>query len=149
MIEDPIYQTAFIKEMIRQLRALDQHGLWDGLPNEALFEPLLLTQERKAEIPLIGNPDTKTIARLQAFYNAIAVLIEQECGRMATALITLNDEGFGRALIIVGKLVAVDKTLRDAHRFGFASLSKMKTEADALLAVALERIGTYPEVAGL
>ena len=49
----------------------------------------------------------------------------------------------------MGKLVVVDKTLRDVHRFGFDSLSKMKDEADKLLAVALERIGKYSDVAGL
>ena len=47
------------------------------------------------------------------------------------------------------KLVVLDRTLRDAHRFGFESLSKMKHEADKYLAVALEIIGKYPEVAGL
>ncbi|MCE1172600.1 MAG: NifX-associated nitrogen fixation protein, partial [Azovibrio sp.] len=61
----------------------------------------------------------------------------------------LTHEGFGRALITVGKLVVIDKTLRDVHRFGFPSLSKMKDEADKLLGVALERVGMYPEVAGL
>lgn len=147
--EDPIYQTDFIQEMIRQVRALDRYGTWEGQPADKLLEPFILTKERRAEIPLIGDPDAKTLARLNAFYNAIAVLIEKECGLMATPIIQISPEGFGRALIIVGKLVAVDKTLRDVHRFGFESLSKMKTEADKLLAVALERIGAYPEVAGL
>ncbi|QIK38577.1 NifX-associated nitrogen fixation protein [Caldichromatium japonicum] len=146
---DPIYQTDFVKEMIRQLRALDSYGTYDGQPGEKLIEPLLLTPERKAQIPLVGDPDEETVARVKAFYNAIATLIEKECGLMAVPIINLTHEGFGRALIIVGKLVALDKTLRDVHRFGFESLSKMKTEADKLLAVALERIGAYPEVAGL
>jgi hypothetical protein len=35
------------------------------------------------------------------------------------------------------------------HRFSFDSLSKMKDEADKFLAVALEIVGKYPEVAGL
>jgi len=35
------------------------------------------------------------------------------------------------------------------HRFGFASLSKMKDEADKILSVAIERIGQHPAVAGL
>ncbi len=146
---DPIYETDFIKEMIRQMRALDSYGVYDGQPGEKLLEPLILTKERKAEIPVIGDPDEETIARVKAFYNAIAVMIEKECGLMAAPVINLTHEGFGRVLIIVGKLVALDKTLRDVHRFGFESLSKMKTEADKLLSVALERVGAYPEVAGL
>lgn len=146
---DPIYDTDFIKEMIRQMRALDSYGTYDGQPGEKLLEPLILTRERKAAIPIVGDPDEETVARVKAFYNAIAVLIEKECGLMAVPVINLTHEGFGRVLIIVGKLVALDKTLRDVHRFGFDSLSKMKTEGDKLLSVALERVGSYPEVAGL
>ena len=39
--------------------------------------------------------------------------------------------------------------LRDVHRFAFESLSKMKTEADKHLAVALGIISRFPEVAGM
>lgn len=146
---DPLYETDFIKEMIRQMRALDSYGTYDGQPGEKLLDPLILTKERKAEIPIVGDPDEETISRVKAFYNAIATLVEKECGLMAVPFINLTHEGFGRVLIIVGKLVALDKTLRDVHRFGFDSLSKMKTEGDKLLSVAIERVGAYPEVAGL
>ncbi len=146
---DPIYDTDFIKEMLRQLRALDSYGTWDGKPGAEILAPLGLTKERKAEIPLIGDPDEETLARVKAFYNAIAVLIEKECGKMAVPLVHLTHEGFGRVLITVGKLVALDRTLRDVHRFGFESLSRMKTEADKVLAVALELVGKYPDVAGM
>jgi len=146
---DPILGTDFLKEMLRQMRALDTYGSYSGWPPEKILDPFVLTKERKAEIPLIGDPDEEIIARVKAFYNAIAVLIEKECNLLAVPLVHLTHEGFGRALITVGKLVAVDKTLRDVHRFGFDSLSKMKTEADKLLSVAIERIGKYGDVAGL
>jgi probable nitrogen fixation protein len=148
-MSDPVLTTDFLKEMLRQMRALDTYGSYAGWAPEKILDPFVLTKERKAGIPIIGDPDEETLARVKAFYNAIAVLIEKECGLMAVSLVHLTHEGFGRVLIIVGKLVALDKTLRDAHRFGFESLSKMKTEADKLLAVALERVGAYPEVAGL
>ena len=146
---DPILKTDFVKEMLRQIRALDSYGQYDGQPPESLLSPLILTCERKAQIPLVGDPDEITVAYLKAFYNAIAVLIEKECGLMAVSLIHLSHEGFGRVLITVGKLVVLDRTLRDVHRFGFASLSKMKDEADKYLSVAIGIIGQFPEVAGL
>ncbi|MQY52196.1 NifX-associated nitrogen fixation protein [Rhodocyclus tenuis] len=146
---DPILDTDFIKEMIRQMRALDSYGTYDGQPVEKLLEPLILTRERKAQIPLIGDPDEQTVASLKAFYNAIATLIEKECGLMAVPLVHLSHEGFGRALITVGKLVVSDRTLRDVHRFGFESLSKMKTEADKILAVALSVVSEHADVAGM
>jgi probable nitrogen fixation protein len=50
-------------------------------------------------------------------------------------------------IISVGKLIVMDRTLRDVHRFGFKSASKMKDEADKLLSVALQIISDYPEAA--
>jgi len=146
---DPIFETDFIKEMSRQMRALDTYGTYAGYSVEKLLDPFVLTKERKSGIPIVGDPDEETLSRVKAFYNAIAVLIEKECKQLAVPLIHLTHEGFGRALITVGQLVAIDKTLRDVHRFGFPSLSKMKDEADKLLSIALERIGKHPEVAGM
>lgn len=149
MSADPIFETDFVKEMSRQMRALDTYGTYTGWTVEKILDPYIMTKERKATIPMIGDPDGETISRVKAFYNAIAVLIEKECKLLAVPLVHLSHEGFGRAIITVGKLVAVEKTLRDVHRFGFPSLSKMKDDADKLLGIALERIGQYPAVAGL
>ena len=114
---DPIFETDFVKEM----RALDTYGTYQGWTVEKILDPYVLTKERKANIPMIGDPDDETISRVKAYYNAIAVLIEKECKLLAVPLVHLTHEGFGRAIITVGKLVAVEKTLRDVHRFGFPS----------------------------
>ena len=147
--EDPILESAFAKEMVRQMRAIDTYGTYDNWPVEKILAPFVLTKEQKREIPVIGDPDEIILSRVKAFYNAISALIEQECGLMAIPMINLTHEGFGRAVITVGKLVVMDKTLRDVHRFSFSSLSKMKDEADKLLSVALEIIGQHPKVAGM
>jgi probable nitrogen fixation protein len=146
---DPLYETDFIREMTRQMRALDTYGAWDGKPVEEILDPFVLTRERKAQIPLVGDPDDTTLARVRAFYNAIAVLVEKECGQMAVPLVHLSHEGFGRVIVTVGKLVVIDRALRDVHRFGFESLSKMKTDADSLLALATGLVGRHADVAGL
>ena len=147
--DDPILDSDFVNEMVRQMRAIDSYGKYDDWPVNKILDPFVLTKERKREIPVIGDPDEITIARLKAFYNAIAAMIEKECGLMAVPMLNLSHEGFGRVIITVGKLVVMDKTLRDVHRFGFPSLSKMKDEADKLLSVALEIIGLHSEVAGM
>jgi len=146
---DPIFESDFIKEMVKQMRAIDAYGVYEGWSPAKILEPFVLTKERKREIPVIGDPDEETMARVKAFYNAISSLTEADCGKMAVPMINLSHEGFGRAIITVGKLVVVDKTLRDVHRFGFASLSKMKDEADKLLSVAIELVGEHSQVAGL
>ena len=148
-VQDPLLTSDFAIEMVRQMRAVDSYGTYDSWPPEKILEPFVLTKEKKREIPVIGDPDEIVMSRVKAFYNAIAAMIEKECGLMAVPTINLTHEGFGRALITAGKLVVMDRTLRDVHRFGFPSLSKMKDEADKILSVALEMIGEYPKVAGL
>ena len=147
--DDPVLDTDFAKEMVRQMRAIDSYGTYDNWSVEKILDPFVLTKERKREIPVVGDPDEIVLARVKAFYNAISAMIEKECGLMAVPMLNLTHEGFGRALITVGKLVVMDKTLRDVHRFGYPTLSKMKDEADKLLSVALEIIGQHPQVAGL
>lgn len=146
---DLLLQSDFVKEMDKQMRALDSYGTYDGWPAERVLAPFVLTKEQRRQIPIVGDPDDVTLSRLKAFYNAIAAMIEKECGLMAVPMMNITHEGFGRSLITVGKLVVMDRTLRDVHRFGFESLSKMKDEADKLLSVALEIIGKYSDVAGL
>ncbi len=147
--DDPLLESDFIKEMVKQMRALDTYDTYEGWSTAKILDPFVLTKERKAEIPVIGDPDEITMSRVKAFYNAISSLIEKECGLMAIPMINLSHEGFGRVIITVGKLVVLDRTLRDVHRFGFKSLSKMKDDADKFLSVALEIVGEYPKVAGL
>jgi len=146
---DPIFESDFMQEIVKQMRAIDTYGTYDDWSEAKILDPFVMTKERRAEIPIIGDPDEIVMARVKAFYNSISSLIEKECKLMAVPMINLSHEGFGRAIITVGKLVVMDKTLRDVHRFGFKSLSKMKDEADKFLSVALEIIGKHPEVAGL
>jgi probable nitrogen fixation protein len=147
--DDPVLETAFGQEMVRQMRAIDAYGTTDNQSAAEILEPFILTKEEKRELPIVGDPDEIVIARIKVFYNAIAALIEQECGLMAVPLVNLTHEGFGRVLINVVKLVVLDRSLRDVHRFGFASLGKMKDEADKYLSVAIELVGEHSDVAGL
>ena len=147
--DDPVLNSDFANQMVRQMRAIDSYGTYDGWPVERILAPYVVTKEQRRSIPVIGDPDDILLSRIKAFYNAISSLIEKECGLMAVPMVNLTHEGFGRVVITVGKLVVMDRTLRDVHRYGFESFSKMKDEGDKLLSVALELIGKYPEVAGL
>ncbi len=147
--DDPLLGTDFMLEMVKQMHAIDTYGTYEGQSNAEVLDPFVLTKERKRELPVIGDPDEIIVERMKAFYNAISTLIEKECGKMAVPLLHLSHEGFGRVIITVGKLVVHDRSLRDVHRFGFASLSKMKDEADKILSIALELVGEHSKVAGM
>jgi probable nitrogen fixation protein len=144
---DPFMTSPVVVEMLKQLRALDTYDTYEGWSEEKIIDPLILTKERKREIPVIGDPDEITLARVKAYYNSIASLIEKRSGIMAVPVINITHEGFGRAFVLVGKLIAVDKTLRDVHRFGFPSLEDMTTKTETVIEKACALIDQYREVA--
>jgi probable nitrogen fixation protein len=145
--DDAFLNSDIVQDLIKQLRAIDTYDTYDGWSSARVVDPIVLTKERKREIPIIGDPDGLTIARLKAYYNSLASLIEKRSGLMAAPIVHLTHEGFGRALIMVGKLVVVDKVLRDTHRFGFASLEDMAEKSDKTIAKALELIEKYNNAA--
>jgi probable nitrogen fixation protein len=147
--DDPVLESDVAREMVRQMRAIDTYGTYDTWPTARILKPFILTRAMRREIPIVGDPDEVTMARVSAFYNAVAALIEARSGLMAVPMVHLSHEGFGRAIITVGKLVVMDRTLRDVHRFGFIDLAALKDDANKLVDKAQSLIAAHADVAGL
>jgi probable nitrogen fixation protein len=146
MSESPM-DSVFVKELVKQWRAQDSYGAWEGKSDEDLLEPYILDKEKRQAIPLIGDPDPETLWRLELFYNAVGLAIERTTGVMVSPLMKMHHEGFGRMVLTAGRLVVVNKHLRDVHRFGFPSLERLMTEGEKLVASGIDMITKFPEVA--
>ena len=112
-----------------------------------LIEPYIVDKAKRKEIPLVGDPDPETIWRLELFYNAIGLTIERSTGCMVSPMMKMAHEGFGRMILMAGRLIVVNKMLRDVHRFGFDSLEKLAEEGDKAVNAGIEMIKKFPEVA--
>ena len=137
----------FIRELIKIWRAQDTHGAWESKSDIELIEPYIVGKAARRALPIIGDPDPETIWRLELFYNAIALSIERETGVMISPMLKMHHEGFGRMVLIGGRLIVVNKQLRDVHRFGFDSLAKLAEEGDKFVAGGVEMIRKFPDVA--
>jgi probable nitrogen fixation protein len=84
---------------------------------------------------------------VEQYYAAIGLCIEKETGMVASPMMSMHHEGFGRVVLIAGRLVALSKLHRDLHRFGFDSLSVLAAEGAKLVTAAVEMIRKYSEVA--
>ncbi len=146
LIQDPM-QVPVVRELVKQWRAQDAHGVWEGKSDLQLLEPYILTREKRREIPIIGDPDPETLWRMELFYNAIGLAIERATGVMVSPMMKVHHEGFGRLVLTAGRLIVVNKQLRDLHRFGFESLEKLAAEGEKLVAAGVEMITKYPELA--
>ncbi|SMF97716.1 probable nitrogen fixation protein [Methylomagnum ishizawai] len=140
-------ESAFIKELVKQWRAQDSYGHWDGKNDEELLEPYILTKEKRQALPIVGDPDPETIWRMELFYSAVSLSIERASGVMVTPMMKMSHEGFGRMVLIAGRLIVVNKQLRDVHRFGFPTMEKLAEEGEKFVAAGLGMIEKYTEVA--
>ncbi len=139
--------SLFVRELVKQFRAQDAHGAWDRKSDLALLEPLIVDRGKRKRIPIIGDPDPDVLWRLELFYNAVGLALERRTGVMVSTMMNMHHEGFGRLVLIAGRLVVVNRHLRDVHRFGFDTLEKLATEGEKLVAAGAELIERYPEVA--
>ena len=142
-----IKSSLFLTELVKQWRAQDSYGAWEGKSDEVLLEPYVIDKEKRKEIPIIGDPDPETLWRLELFYNAVGLAIERQTGVMVSPMMKMSHEGFGRMVLLAGRLVAVNKQLRDVHRFGFLTLEKLAEEGDKLVAGGVEMVKQFPDVA--
>ena len=139
--------TPFVQQLIKQLRAQDMNGTWDNKSDLQLLKPYIHTAEERRALPILGDPDPETLWHLEIFYNAVAVAVERETGQMVSPMMKMSHEGFGRMVLIAGRLVVVNKQLRDVHRFGFPSLVKLAAAGGKFFDEAVAMIRAYPEVA--
>lgn len=137
----------FAADLVRQIRAQDTHGSWDRKSDVQLIADFILDKDKRRAIPIIGDPDPDTIWRLELFYGALCLAIEKRCGKMVSPLMKLSHEGFGRMVLTCGRLIVLNKSLRDVHRFGFDSLEKLNAEAEKLIDQAIAMIEQFPAVA--
>lgn len=139
-------ETPFVQELIKQWRAQDTHGTWDGKSDEELLAPYIVTREQRRQMPIIGDPDPELLWRLELFYNAVGLAIERRTGTVATPMMKMHHEGFGRMILMAGRLIVVNKHLRDVHRFGFESMDMLASEGEKLVSDGIAMIQAYPDV---
>jgi probable nitrogen fixation protein len=149
MVEAPdaALEAPFLRELVRQWRAQDAHGAWDGKSDLDLLEPYILDKEKRRRIPIIGDPDPETLWRMELFYNAVGLVVERETGIMVSPMMKMHHEGFGRLVLTAGRLIVLNKHVRDVHRFGFGSVEALAAEGERLVRDAVEMIRRFPDVA--
>ncbi|WP_024512270.1 NifX-associated nitrogen fixation protein [Bradyrhizobium sp. ARR65] len=137
----------FVRELVNIWRAQDSHGAWENKSDLDLLEPYILDENKRRALPIVGDPDPDTVWRLELFFDAVALSIEKATGVMIQPMLKMHHEGFGRMVLIGGRLIVVNKQLRDVHRFGFLSLIKLAAEGDKHVRGGIEMIQKYPDVA--
>jgi probable nitrogen fixation protein len=145
--DEELLQDGFIRELIKQIRAQDTHGTWEGKSDAKLLEPYIITAEQRRAMPMMGDPDPDTLWRLDLFHNAIGLCIEKATKCMVSPMTKMSHEGFGRTVLTTGRLIVVNRHLRDVHRFGYASLAKLAEAGNKLANEGIAMVEQHRDVA--
>ncbi|TIQ83082.1 MAG: DUF269 domain-containing protein, partial [Mesorhizobium sp.] len=73
------------------------------------------TKEQQCATPLIGDPDSDALWRLDMFYTAVALAIEERSGVSTSPIIGMKPLGASGGWSFY----------RDVHRFGFETFRKL------------------------
>ena len=147
--EQAVLDQELLKTLVSLIRAEDTYGAWEGKSDDILLRPFILTKEERRLIPIIGDPDPDTITRIEQFYKAVGLTIEKRTKLMATPLMKMSHEGFGRIVLLTGRLVVLSKHMRDIHRYGFPSVEALATEGTKFVNEAVALIEEHRVVADL
>jgi probable nitrogen fixation protein len=145
--EPVLLQDGFIRELLKQIRAQDTYGTWEGKSDLKLLEPYILSIEQRRAMPMMGDPDPDTLWRIDLFHNAVGLAIERATTCMVSPMTKMSHEGFGRTVLTAGRLIVVSRHLRDVHRFGYPSLAKLPEAGNKLVDEGVAMIRQFPEVA--
>lgn len=137
----------FVQALVRILRAEDSYGHWEKLSDAVVLKDFIVTKEQRREMPIIEDPDPDVLWRVEKFYSAVALAIELKTKRMASPMMKMSHEGFGRVILTTGRLVVLAKSLRDVHRFGFETFEKLGTAGQKFVDEAEKLINEFPQVA--
>jgi len=140
-------EPSFLRELIRQFRAHDTQHSWDGKSDREVLAPLIVVQDKRKNGSSPVEPDPDVFWRIEIFYNAVGLAIEARTGVVCTPMLKMHHEGFGRLALLGGRLVIVNKFLRDVQVFGFESLDKLVEAGEKLVSSGIGMIERFPEVA--
>ena len=135
------------KELVKVWRAQDSHGAWDGKSDAELLSEYIVTRRSARRCRSSRDPDPETIWRLELFYNAVGLCDRAASKVMVSPMLKMSHEGFGRMVLIGGRLIVVNKQLRDVHRFGFENFAKLAEEGEKQVKAGVEMIEKFPEAA--
>jgi probable nitrogen fixation protein len=138
-----------LKNLLRIMRSHDRSGAWDETPDAELVAPFIVTKAQKREIPMMGDPDPDILWRVEMLYQAAAWLIEERTGSACAPILNIHHEGWGRIVLIAGRLVAVDSRVRDLHRFGYETVAQLEEKTLKVVEEGVSTITKFPEIAAI
>lgn len=135
----------FTKALVAQLRAIDTYNHWGRMSDEELIDKKYIKKKGSGATANCHIKDEQALFNIKMFFQTIATEFERETGELSNVMMEFSDEGFGRVVVIAGKIVIVDKSIRDANSYGFKTVEKLEIEGAKMYQKALDIYNKYKQ----
>lgn len=139
-----MHHDPFLNTLVSILRAEDAQGIWEHHSDAEVLADFLVPDERETSATSASH---ERFLRLERFYRAVGLRIEQCTGYMSAPVVELCSDGFGRVILTTGRLVVFSRSLHDLHRFGFDDLATLAREGERTVDESIAAIEHYMEAA--
>lgn len=93
-----------------------------GKSDPTLLADFIVTRKQRRAIPIIGDPEPEVLWRLDMFYTAVGLAIEERSGLMTSPMTKMKPMGASGACF---SRPGGWSLCRDIHRFGFETFRKL------------------------
>lgn len=139
-----MHHDPFLNTLVSILRAEDAQGAWEKHSDAEILADFLVPGD--GETP-VSRAEHELVLRLERFYRAVGLRIEQCTGHMSTPVVEMCSDGFGRVILTTGRLVVFSRSLHDLQRFGFDDLATLAREGERTVDESIAAIEHYTEAA--
>ncbi|MER9094479.1 NifX-associated nitrogen fixation protein [Mesorhizobium sp. M0700] len=115
-----------------------------GKSDTELLGDFIITRKQRRAMPVIGDPEPDVLWRLDMFYSAVGLAIEERSGPMTPPMIEMKPRRPSGACF---SRAGGWSLCRDIHRFGFETFRKLAEAGTKLVDDATAAIEAYPDVA--
>ncbi|MER8786916.1 NifX-associated nitrogen fixation protein [Mesorhizobium sp. M0983] len=115
-----------------------------GKSDPTLLADFTVTRKQRRAIPVIGDPDPDVLWRLDMFYTAVGLAIEERSGLVTPPMIEMKPMGASDDCFLRPGGWSL---CRDIHRFSFETFRKLAEAGTKLVDDATAAIEAYPDVA--
>lgn len=138
----------FANCILNILDCYDKYGLWARKNKEERLDKYFLLDSAafKGAGTLCGADSGPIRRQAVVFFQAVAMALEMRTGVRVCSIVELDDEGLGRAVVYSGRLVLSSYGWRQGQ-FGFTSLDDAVLEGERFVALGLEWLEKYPDMA--
>ncbi len=133
----------FLQELIEQIRLADRFKKYSNWSDEILLKQFVNSTKNQNKLTQNFNLDALNQVLVNAFYNAIAVIIKRKTGHNTDTFVHLRNKEFSSAVISCGGVLVLYSLIWGYRSFDFISIQELIESAETYINDAVNKASCY------